>query len=1007
MIVKFLLNGLAVREEIPELEFSALKQAAVSAHPTALSHAIAFEDEDGDMVRIGSNTELFSATQDSSFKPRFHLIRTLMRSCKDVFWAFQRKDETAFRFADVGSTEPVLSQQSEVTAPESVHSVPAASSGTTEEPTSIGVSSSDEAIGEGQAEAASGFDADSIETIAAALQEFITDQRGFVQKLPSSASVEVASAFDAAEKCLAETLRCCATPTDASLNAKEVAGNVLARVANFFQSYQLETSASPSGSSDSDDSAQISMPIALTTPVVPISRSSQLKWAELKLYLDSMKPLLSHPRFASFVHSAVLSVEGLAQVCCEAAAMPMSNPLERTALASFVIDSGVVIPVLELFIAIFGDIGSTTISCNQDLLLRAGFSADEIHSATAAGLALNATLDLDEYAPESEECVSMATLGQLILRAAAEHAEGSVASESGGNAADDSPSHDRRGRMCAGRGRGRGRRHGCGRQHGAKDGKDAEVRCHPRGRRHGRCHGRRHHDGHSPHADNVNADAAESMDGCSHNGPNSRPAGGCRRGGWRRRCGGRAAASDGSAGESSGRGRWRRGLSPDHRGGRFWRQLAAAASDTDKSGGAAWMDALRAHVGGPCRWRRRQAAMAATQPQDAAAAPPAPGSQTPPAATPDADDMLIQEAIRRSLDMRRTMAATPTALEAAVNTTAPISALEDAADSAAAPIGVPAVTVALQRLPAGSSFAGDELSAKFVSHLTVADHNAVSPASTFIKAWRVQNTSRSAWPEGVRLVCVGGHSLGLPDGGHPVPAVPAGETVDISVKLTAPPYPGRNVGYFRLITADGTRFGHRLWCDLVVDNSNVAAVLKALRESGALPGSTSVVTQTSPRAQGGAVASVPGSPIEQDGYVVVPSADKVPAAAADKRVSLRARARGRSGTGSSVASFDGAQGSASMEASMSDCGTPGAEAHLATPALDAATQVAESALGAAAVPTAAAAADADADLPAEMAQYAVQLSSMRELGFADDAAYDALVASKGNVSAAVQALCGE
>ena len=88
---------------------------------------------------------------------------------------------------------------------------------------------------------------------------------------------------------------------------------------------------------------------------------------------------------------------------------------------------------------------------------------------------------------------------------------------------------------------------------------------------------------------------------------------------------------------------------------------------------------------------------------------------------------------------------------------------------------------------------------------------------------------------------------------------------------------------------------------------------------------------------------------------------------------------------------------------MSDCGTPGAEAHRATPALDAATPVAESALDAAAAPTAA----ADADLPAEMAQYAVQLRSMRELGFADDAAYDALVASKGNVSAAVQALCGE
>ena len=275
------------------------------------------------------------------------------------------------------------------------------------------------------------------------------------------------------------------------------------------------------------------------------------------------------------------------------------------------------------------------------------------------------------------------------------------------------------------------------------------------------------------------------------------------------------------------------------------------------------------------------------------------------------------------------------------------------------------------------------------------------------------------------LVCVGGHPLGLPEAGRPVPAVPAGETVDISVKLTAPPYPGRNVGYYRLVTADGTRFGHRLWCDLVVDNSNVASVLKALRESGALPGSTSVVTQTSPRAEAGEAAaaatpaaSAPGTPEEQEGYVVVPTADKLPSDGKDKRVSLRARARGRSGTGSSVATFDGAQGSASMEASMSDCGTPGAEAHRDTPALDAATPVTESALAqpataepeqpaAAADAAGAASGAADGDVPAHMAQYAVQLRSMRELGFADDAAYDALVASKGNVSAAVQALCGE
>lgn len=954
MIVKFLLNGLAVRKEIPSLQFDLVKSAAAAAHPTAASFAVAFEDEDGDMVRIASQDELTSAMSDPSFKPRFHLIQT--------------------------ETTPVAATTQEQNMERED------SSGATESPASESAAQSSDDVS-GADDAATGqscsFDADSIESVAQALQEFIQEQRHFVDKLPVS-SVAVASAFDAAEKCLSETLRCCATPMDASLNAKEAAGNVLAHIAEVFKTLQGELKPTASSGSDSDDSAQIVMPVALTTPVVKLERNSELKWPELKLYLDSMKPLLSHPRFASFVSLAMLSVEGLAGVCQQAAGMKTSTDDERSAVASFVIDSGVVMPVLELFIIVFGDIGSSAISCNQDLLLRAGFSADEIHSAIASGTALHDSLCIDEHAPESTEAVNAGNLVQLLLEAASAQSDAPSSCDDGGAAAGGQRRrHGGRGRR-GGCGRGRGRRHGCHRSHSHE-------------RRQGRCGSR----GKAAGADTaqqgqVEGESEGAVD-CHH--------GRRHRGHGRRRCFWRrddrhAAAAEGECDKRQ----WRQDkdkLRGCRRGPRFWERLAAAAQEAHASGGSAWFDAMHKHMRGPSRWQRRQAAMAATQPQPTA--PTKDAAAAPASAAPDADDMLIQEAIRQSLDMRRTMAATPTAKDTTVNSSAPMSALETEATPAAATAHAPpAISVALQRLPAGSSFAGDELSAKFVSHLTVADHNAVSPASTFIKAWRVQNTSRIAWPEGVRLVCVGGHPLGLSEEGHPVPAVAPGDTVDISVKLTAPPYPGRNVGYFRLVTADGTRFGHRLWCDLVVDNSNVASVLKALRESGSLPGSTNALTQTSPRADSGAA-----TPVEQDGYVVVPSADKLPPAeGADKRVSLRARARGRSGTGSSVATFDGAQGSASMEASMSDCGTPGAsDAHRATPALDAATPVTESALAA---PTAAAAAESDAPaVPAHMAQYAVQLQSMRELGFEDEASYPALVKAKGNVSAAVQALFEE
>ncbi len=38
----------------------------------------------------------------------------------------------------------------------------------------------------------------------------------------------------------------------------------------------------------------------------------------------------------------------------------------------------------------------------------------------------------------------------------------------------------------------------------------------------------------------------------------------------------------------------------------------------------------------------------------------------------------------------------------------------------------------------------------------------------------------------------------------------------------------RHVGYFRLVTPAGVRFGHRIWADVFVENSNVASVLPSL-----------------------------------------------------------------------------------------------------------------------------------------------------------------------------------
>jgi len=118
----------------------------------------------------------------------------------------------------------------------------------------------------------------------------------------------------------------------------------------------------------------------------------------------------------------------------------------------------------------------------------------------------------------------------------------------------------------------------------------------------------------------------------------------------------------------------------------------------------------------------------------------------------------------------------------------------------------------------------DEYVARFVTHITLTDAAPIVPGSTLVKTWRMMNDGVRAWPVGTRLVHVGAETLGCPVEGVEVPPVAPGACADISLTLIAPELPGRHVGYFRLVTPGGVRFGHRIWADLFVENSNAAAV---------------------------------------------------------------------------------------------------------------------------------------------------------------------------------------
>eukprot|EP00808_Paulinella_micropora_P009154 g32930.t1 len=112
--------------------------------------------------------------------------------------------------------------------------------------------------------------------------------------------------------------------------------------------------------------------------------------------------------------------------------------------------------------------------------------------------------------------------------------------------------------------------------------------------------------------------------------------------------------------------------------------------------------------------------------------------------------------------------------------------------------------------------------ATFVSDVTIPDGSALPTNVSIQKTWSLKNSGKGQWPRSTKLVFVGGNlppdlSLEAPE----VPFAAPGEIVEVSVKLKTPSQPGRYTGYYRLCYGpENTRFGHRVWVDVLVSDFN-------------------------------------------------------------------------------------------------------------------------------------------------------------------------------------------
>jgi hypothetical protein len=116
------------------------------------------------------------------------------------------------------------------------------------------------------------------------------------------------------------------------------------------------------------------------------------------------------------------------------------------------------------------------------------------------------------------------------------------------------------------------------------------------------------------------------------------------------------------------------------------------------------------------------------------------------------------------------------------------------------------------------------LNSKFLEDKNLPDGSKLAPGTVFSKNWRVANCGASKWPAGTRLQHVDGELCGN-ETCCAVPQLEPGQQGELCLdNIIAPAESGSYKSFWRLSTADGEKYGDRLWFDVsVVDTDGSVA----------------------------------------------------------------------------------------------------------------------------------------------------------------------------------------
>lgn len=140
--------------------------------------------------------------------------------------------------------------------------------------------------------------------------------------------------------------------------------------------------------------------------------------------------------------------------------------------------------------------------------------------------------------------------------------------------------------------------------------------------------------------------------------------------------------------------------------------------------------------------------------------------------------------------------------------------------------------------------------AQFIADVTIPDGTTFGPGTVFDKTWRLKNVGTSTWTTSYQLVFYSGTQMGGPAALTFPQSVAPGQTVDLTVRLTAPNTAGSYRGYWMFKNANGALFGigslanKPWWVDIRVTGSAVATATPTATTT--TTGATATPTATTP-----------------------------------------------------------------------------------------------------------------------------------------------------------------